>query len=67
MNTPFFSHAVSHMGWPARPAPPVYQPEVVAAGIYIAATTGRAELVVSGTAAAFCARDPPLAAADRVR
>ena len=22
VNTPFFSHAVSHMGWPARPAPP---------------------------------------------
>ncbi len=53
VNTPFFSHAVSHMGWPARPAPPVYQPEIVAAGIYLAATTGRAELVVSGTAAAF--------------
>ena len=53
VNTPFFSHAVSHMGWPARPAPPVYQPEVVAAGIYLAATTGRAELIVSGTAAAF--------------
>ena len=53
VNTPFFSHAVSHMGWPARPAPPVYQPEVVAAGIYLAATTGRAELIVSGTALAF--------------
>ena len=53
VNTPFFSHAVSHMGWPARPAPPVYQPEVVAAGIYLAATTGQAELIVSGTAAAF--------------
>ena len=53
VNTPFFSHAVSHMGWPARPAPPVYQPEVVAQGIYLAATTGRAEVIVSGTAAAF--------------
>ena len=53
VNTPFFSHAVSHMGWPARPAPPVYQPEVVAAGIYIAATTGRAEMIISGTAAPF--------------
>jgi short-subunit dehydrogenase len=53
VNTPFFSHAVSHMGWPARPAPPVYQPEIVAAGIYQAAITGRPEVIVSGTAAAF--------------
>ena len=53
VNTPFFSHAVSHMGGPARPAPPVYQPEVVAAGVHFAAVTGRAEVVVSGTAAAF--------------
>jgi short-subunit dehydrogenase len=53
VNTPFFSHAVSHMGWPARPARPVYQPEVVAQGIYFAAATGRAEVIVSGTAAVF--------------
>jgi len=53
VNTPFFSHAVSHMGFPARPAPPVYQPEVVAAGIYLAARRGRAEMPISGTAALF--------------
>ena len=53
VNTPFFSHAVSHMGWPARPARPVYQPEVIAAGIHLAAITGRAEVIVSGTAEAF--------------
>ena len=53
VNTPFFSHAVSHMGGPARPARPVYQPEVVAAGVHLAAITGRAEVTVSGTAAAF--------------
>ncbi len=53
VNTPFFSHAVSHMGFPARPAPPVYQPEVVAAGIYLAARLGRAEMPISGTAALF--------------
>ncbi len=53
VNTPFFSHAISHMGWPARPAPPVYQPEVVAAGVHLAAMTGRPEVVVSGTAATF--------------
>ncbi len=53
VNTPFFSHAVSHMGWPARPVPPIYQPEVVAAAIHLAAMHGRPEMVVSGTAAAF--------------
>ncbi len=53
VNTPFFSHARSHMGWAARPAPPVYQPEVVAAGIRLAAMTGQAELAISGTALAF--------------
>ncbi len=53
VNTPFFSHAVSHMGFPARPAPPVYQPEIIAAGIYLAARLGRAEMPISGTAAVF--------------
>jgi short-subunit dehydrogenase len=53
VNTPFFSHAVSHMGWPARPAWPVYQPEVVAQGIWQAVASGRREMTISGTAAAF--------------
>jgi short-subunit dehydrogenase len=53
VNTPFFSHAVSHMGWPARPARPVYQPEVVALGIWQAVMSGRAEMVISGTVVAF--------------
>ena len=53
VNTPFFSHAVSYMGWPARPVPPVYQPEVVAAGIHLAVSLGWPEMVVSGTATAF--------------
>lgn len=53
VNTPFFSHAVSHMGWPARPVAPVYQPEIVAAAIHLAALRGAPEMVVSGTAAAF--------------
>jgi short-subunit dehydrogenase len=53
VNTPFFSHAVSHANWPARPAPPVYQPEVVAAGIYHAATKGGAEQAITGTASLF--------------
>jgi short-subunit dehydrogenase len=53
VNTPFFSHAVSHMGWPARPARPVYQPEVVATAIYLAAPGGRPEILVSWTVALF--------------
>lgn len=53
VNTPYFSHATSHMGWPARPAWPVYQPEVVAQGIWLAVVSGRPEMTISGTAAAF--------------
>jgi short-subunit dehydrogenase len=52
-NTPYFSHAISHMGWPARPARPIYQPEVVAQGIWQAMTNGRAEMAISGTVVAF--------------
>ena len=65
VNTPFFSHAVSHMGWPARPAPPVYEPEVIAAAILLAASTAPPEMLVSGTVAAFsllCRVSPRLAA-----
>jgi short-subunit dehydrogenase len=53
VNTPFFSHATSHMGWPARPAGPVYQPDVVAQGIWQAVISGRPEMAISGTAAIF--------------
>jgi short-subunit dehydrogenase len=53
VNTPYFSHATSHMGWPVRPAWPVYQPEVVAQGIWQAVTSGRPEMTISGTAATF--------------
>lgn len=53
VNTPFFSHAVSHMGWPARPAPPVYQPEVVARGIWQAMRSGRPEMTIGGAATVF--------------
>jgi short-subunit dehydrogenase len=53
VNTPFFSHAASHMGWPARPVRPVYQPEVVAQGIWQAVASGRPEMAISGTAEAF--------------
>jgi short-subunit dehydrogenase len=47
VNTPFYSHAVAHYesGVP-RPPPPVYQPEIVADAIYLAATTGRRDVLV---------------------
>ncbi|MCB8883251.1 SDR family NAD(P)-dependent oxidoreductase [Acidisoma cellulosilytica] len=53
VNTPFFAHAISHMGWSARPVPPVYQPDVIARGIYLAARTGQPEMTISGTVACF--------------
>jgi len=53
VNTPYFSHATSHMGWPARPAGLVYQPEVIAQGIWQAVVSGRREMTISGTATAF--------------
>lgn len=53
VNTPFFVHAASHANWPARPLPPVYQPEIVAEGIYDAATKGGAEVIITGTASIF--------------
>jgi short-subunit dehydrogenase len=52
-NTPYFSHATSHMGWPGRPTRPLYQPEVVAQGIWQATASGQAEMAISGTAVAF--------------
>ncbi|MCI0752580.1 SDR family oxidoreductase [Teichococcus vastitatis] len=53
-NTPFFNHALSKLkeGVP-RPPPPVYQPEIVADAIYLAVTTGRREVKVTGETVAF--------------
>ena len=53
VNTPFFSHAQSHMPRPPRPMRPVYQPEIVADGILLAATSGRPEVRVGGTTVLF--------------
>jgi len=53
VNTPFYNHAVSHMPKPVRPPPPVYQPEIVADAIYLAATTRRREVKVTGSTLAF--------------
>ncbi len=47
VNTPFFSHAGSRMQGIPRPPPPVYQPEIIADAIYLAATSRRREVKVS--------------------
>ena len=61
VNTPFFSHAVTHMPLPPRPMKPVYQPEVVAAGVLHAALSGRPEVPIGGVTVlfAFAARWTP--------
>ncbi len=53
VNTPFFAHAPSYMGRPSRPIPPVYQPEIVARAIYLAALSGPLEMPVSFTTVFF--------------
>lgn len=53
VNTPFFSHAPSYMPLPPRPAKPVYQPDIVADAILLAATTPRREIEVSGITVVF--------------
>jgi len=53
VNTPFFDHAISHMGALGRPMSPVYQPEVIADAIYLAATTRRQEMMISTTTVLF--------------
>ena len=61
VNTPFFSHAASHMPQPPRPMWPVYQPEIVADSIHLAATSRRGELHVGGVTVLFalCSRLVP--------
>lgn len=53
VNTPFFSHAPSYLPLPPRPAKPVYQPDVVADAILLAATQHRREIEVSGITVLF--------------
>ena len=54
VNTPFFDRAPSYMGRPGRPIPPVYQPEVVAEAVHLAATGRRGrEMAVSFTSVLF--------------
>ena len=53
VNTPFFDHATSHMERPGRPIRPLYQPEIVAEAIHLAAATGPREMPVSFTTMLF--------------
>ena len=53
VNTPFFSHAITHMARSPRPAKPVYQPDVVAAAILRAATSRKREVRVGAITALF--------------
>ena len=53
VNTPFFSHAPSYMPGSPRPAKPVYQPEIVADAILLAATRSFREIRVSGVTCLF--------------
>jgi short-subunit dehydrogenase len=53
VNTPFFSHATSYLTGSPRPAKPVYQPEIVADAILLAATCRRREVRVGGITVLF--------------
>lgn len=53
VNTPFFDHAISHMGRSGRPMDPVYQPEVIAEAIRIAVYGSQRELCISSTTVMF--------------
>lgn len=53
VNTPFYNHAASHMPKPVRPPPPIYQPEIMADAIYLAATTRRREIKVTSSTLSF--------------
>ncbi len=49
VNTPFYNHAASHMPKPVRPPPPIYQPEIMADAILLAATSRRREVKVTSS------------------
>ncbi|CAH2600653.1 SDR family oxidoreductase [Rhodovastum atsumiense] len=49
VNTPFFSHAGARMAGEPRPLPPVYQPEIIADAIWLAATERRREIRITGS------------------
>ena len=53
VNTPFFAHAPSYLPGSPRPAKPVYQPEIVADAILLAARRPHREIRVSGVTVLF--------------
>ena len=53
VNTPFFAHAPSYLPGSPRPAKPVYQPEIVADAVVLAATRRYREIRVSGITVLF--------------
>ncbi len=53
VNTPFYSHALSRIDGVPRPPPPVYQPELIAEAIYLAATQRRRDQLVGGQTVAL--------------
>jgi short-subunit dehydrogenase len=53
VNTPFFSHAGARMDGMPRALPPVYEPEVIARAIHLAATTRRREVKVTSATVQF--------------
>ena len=53
VNTPFYNHALLHVDKPVRPPPPIYQPELIADAIHLAATTRRREVKVTEQTVAF--------------
>ncbi len=53
IDTPFFEHSRSKIGALPKPPPPVYAPEIVAAGIVHAATHPRREIPIGGAAVGF--------------
>jgi len=53
VNTPFFNHAANHLGQAPRPVAPVYQPEIVAKALYLAATGRAPEVAISSVVVAF--------------
>jgi NAD(P)-dependent dehydrogenase (short-subunit alcohol dehydrogenase family) len=51
INTPLFLNARSKLGVKPRPAPPVYQPQVVAEAVLFAAEHPRRDIIVGGSGA----------------
>jgi short-subunit dehydrogenase len=53
VNTPFFSHATTYMPRVPRPAKPVYEPDIVARSIFLAAVSRQREVRVGAITVLF--------------